>query len=103
MKERLLNGELTLDEVLLEAIRRSLPAARRLMLMGLKRVDRRLRDERDKARYESRGSAPREVETRFGTVRLRRRRYWDRQEQRIVFLLDEWLERTGEEEAGEAG
>lgn len=62
-----------------------------LLVKFLERLDKRLEETRDKARYELKGREARELETLVGAVPFRRRRYIDREEGQSVYLLDERL------------
>jgi len=93
----LLEGWLNDETLTLRKLERKLlamvkKAVRRLLVIFLERLDRHLQRSRDKSRYELRGRAGRDVETLVGAVRIKRRRYVDRQEGRDVYLLDERLQ-----------
>jgi len=61
------------------------------MVEVLTRLDQALYQGRDSSRYELKGMRDREELTRVGPIAFRRRYYWDNEEERWVFLLDEFL------------
>ncbi len=66
-------------------------AFRRVMVEVLEAIDRELLAVRDVGRFELKGLEPRKVTTLVGEIEFRRRYYWDREEKRWVYLLDEAL------------
>ena len=62
-----------------------------LMVKILEEFDRYLMETRDKARYQLKEKNPRTVQTLLGETSFQRRYYWDREEARWVYLLDEKL------------
>lgn len=63
----------------------------RVLVQLLEAIDRELMARRDVRRYELKGLEPRKLLTLVGEIEFRRRQYWDRVEQRWVYLLDEAL------------
>lgn len=54
-------------------------------------IDKYLMASRDLARYELKERTPRTIETLVGPLEINRRYYWDKKENRWVYLLDEKL------------
>ena len=63
----------------------------RAMVEILSLIDDFLMAQRDKGRYEHKESKKRTCITMVGTITINRRYYWDRDEHKWVFLLDEFL------------
>ena len=75
--------------------RECLEYGRKKLVEELKARDEVLAKERDKSRYRNKGFADTCIKTVMGTVEFRRRRYYDSEEERFVFLLDKDLEMGG--------
>lgn len=59
---------------------------------ALEELDEQIARERDRKRYRLKGLESRELQTLFGvSVRFQRRRYYDREQNRMVYLFDEML------------
>lgn len=89
--EELMQGNLDfgkLEDLLWKA---SLFLFQHLMVEFLESFDKKLMKSRNKARYELKEKNPRTIQTLVGEVRFVRRYYWDRDEERWVYLLDENL------------
>ena len=71
-----------------------------LMVEVLEQFDKRLMKERDKGRYENKERNPRSIQSLVGSIDLERRYYWDREEHRWVYLLDEALKLEPEKTIG---
>ncbi len=64
---------------------------RKVMVEVLEAVDRALMAERDVQRFELKGMEKRKLMTLVGSIQFRRRYYWDHEEKRWVYPLDEAL------------
>ena len=64
---------------------------RESMVEVLSSLDKDLYDSRDPGRYVYKEMRSRDVLTKLGPISLKHRYYWDRKEERFVFLLDETL------------
>lgn len=64
---------------------------RKVTVEILEVMDRELLAMRDVGRFELKGVEPRKLKTLVGEIKFRRRYYWDREEGRWVYLLDEAL------------
>lgn len=65
---------------------------REVLVEALSRVDTLLYENRDAQRYVFKEMRSRTLMTKFGPITFKRRYYWDQEEKRFVFLLDEVLQ-----------
>ena len=86
---------MSIVEIESKCYRECLEYGRKKLLEELEIRDEELAKERDKSRYRSKGFGSSCIKTVMGPVEFRRRRYYDTEECRFVFLLDEDLEMCG--------
>ena len=73
------------------AWQQTLDCVREALVEALSAIDTALYESRDPSRYVYKEMRSRNVVTKFGPITFQRRYYWDREEERFVFLLDEVL------------
>ena len=73
------------------AWQQTLDCFREALVEALSAIDTALYESRDPSRYVYKEMRSRNVVTKFGPITFQRRYYWDREEERFVFLLDEVL------------
>ncbi|BAD40584.1 ISLre2-like element ISSyth3 family transposase [Symbiobacterium thermophilum] len=73
------------------AWQQTLDCFREALVEALSAIDTALYESRDPSRYVYKEMRSRSVVTKFGPITFQRRYYWDREEERFVFLLDEVL------------
>jgi len=71
-----------------------------VMVEVLEQIDEKLMVDRDKSRFKSKEKNPRSIQTLVGGVDFERRYYWDAEEHRWTYLLDEMLELEAEKTIG---
>lgn len=71
-----------------------------LMVEVLEQFDQKLMEERDKTRYENKEKNQRSIQSLVGSIDFERRYYWDKEEHRWVYLLDEALGLESEKTIG---
>jgi len=86
---------MSIVELETKCYRECLEYGRKKLLEELKVRDEALAKERDKSRYRNKGFADTCIKTLMGPVEFRRRRYYDTEDGKFVFLLDEDLEMGG--------
>lgn len=84
--------ELTFKELEELLFKFSLNLFQHLMVETLGEIDQKLMEDRDKSRYQSKEINERTIQTLVGEMTFNRRYYWDQDEKRWVYLLDEALE-----------
>lgn len=98
--EKVIQGELNfkkLEELLWKS---SLELFRHGMVEVLEQLDEKLMENRDKSRFKNKEKNPRSIQTLVGGVDFERRYYWDAEENRWTYLLDEMLELEAEKTIG---
>ena len=98
--EKVMHGELNfgqLEELLWNS---TLDLFQHVMVEVLEQFDQKLMKNRDKGRFENKEKNPRSVQTMVGSIDFDRRYYWDTEEHRWIYLLDEALELEAEKTIG---
>lgn len=98
--EHVLEKEVTLGELENLLWKSTLKVFRQAMVEVLEECDKRLMENSDKKRFENKEKNPRSVQTLVGSVDFERRYYWDTEEHRWTYLLDEMLELEAEKTIG---
>ena len=90
--ERVMEEELSFGQLEKLLWKSTLSLFQHVMVEVLEQFDQILMENRDKSRFENKEKNPRSVQTMVGSVDFERRYYWDTEEHRWVYLLDEALE-----------
>lgn len=98
--ERVMEEELSFGQLEKLLWKSTLSLFQHVMVEVLEQFDQILMENRDKSRFENKEKNPRSVQTMVGSVDFERRYYWDTEEHRWVYLLDEALELEPEKTIG---
>src|SRR5690554_7632185 len=94
--EKVMQGDLNFEQLEKLLWKSTLELFQHVMVEVLEKLDQKLMENRDKSRFVNKEKNPRSVQSLVGSIDFERRYYWDTEEHRWLYLLDEALELEAE-------
>lgn len=98
--EKVMQGDLNFEQLEKLLWKSTLELFQHVMVEVLEKLDQKLMENRDKSRFVNKEKNPRSVQSLVGSIDFERRYYWDTEEHRWLYLLDEALELEAEKTIG---